>query len=102
MLLLSDALDIPLRDRNKLLTLAGFAEHYERTPIDQDKMQHLQYALTGMLERQEPYPAIVLDWDWNIVMSNRGYQRFAVQIKSMHPEFVESRTLWRCCLTPRV
>ena len=99
-LLLADALDIPLRDRNKLLTHAGFAEHYERTPIDQDKMQHLQYALTSMLQRQEPYPAIVLDWDWNIVMSNQGYQRFAEQIKGMHPEFSESKNMMEMLFDP--
>ena len=99
-LLLADALDIPLRDRNKLLTHAGFAEHYERTPIDQDKMQHLQYALISMLERQEPYPALVLDWDWNIVMSNQGYQRFSAQIKSMRPEFVESVNIMEMLFDP--
>lgn len=99
-LLLADALDIPLRHRNKLLTYAGFAEHYERTPLQQDKMQHLQYALTSMLERQEPYPALVLDWDWNIVMSNQGYQRFALQIKTMKPEFVESTNIMEMLFDP--
>ena len=100
-LLLSDALDIPLRDRNTLLTNAGFAEHYARTPIDEDKMQHLQYALTSMLERQEPYPALVLDWDWNIVMSNQGYQRFVTQMKGMYPEFVESKNIMEGLFDPK-
>ena len=99
-LLLADTLDIPLRDRNKLLTYAGFSEHYERTPLQQDKMQHLQYALTCMLDRQEPYPAMVLDWDWNILMCNQGYQRFAGQIKSMRPEFVESSNILEMLFDP--
>jgi len=63
-------------------------------------MQHLQYALTSMLERQEPYPALVLDWDWNIVMSNQGYQRFSAQIKSMRPEFVESVNIMEMLFDP--
>ena len=73
---LAEALDVPLRDRNALLQAAGFAPIYRETALDAPEMAHMKSVLQFILERHEPYGAVVLDRYWNILMSNRGMERF--------------------------
>jgi transcriptional regulator with XRE-family HTH domain len=67
---LADALRIPLRERNLLLAAAGFAAMYPETALTADELAQVQSALSRVLEHQEPYPAVVLDRQWNIVQTN--------------------------------
>lgn len=67
---LSEALHLPLRERNELLLAAGFAPAYPERQLDAGVMAEAKRALGFMLERQKPYPAIVLDRGWSIVMAN--------------------------------
>ena len=87
---LCEALGLPLRSRNELLSMAGFAEHYARTPLEQDAMQQVRKTLDIILKQQEPYPATVLDWDWNIIMHNDGFSGLMAFIKAAKPEFSTS------------
>lgn len=68
---LAEALDVPLRERNALLSAAGYAPLYRETGLS-EMMDPVQHALTRMLEQQEPHPAIVMDRHWNILMTNDG------------------------------
>jgi len=74
---LAEALDVPLRDRNALLQAAGFAPIYRETALDAPEMAHMKSVLQFILERHEPYGAVVLDRHWNILMSNQAMGRFA-------------------------
>ncbi|MCA9705092.1 MAG: helix-turn-helix transcriptional regulator [Myxococcales bacterium] len=74
-LVLASALDVPLRERNALLVAAGFAPVYRESEIAEPQMAHVRRALDFILERQEPYPALVLDRSWNLRLANRGTQR---------------------------
>jgi transcriptional regulator with XRE-family HTH domain len=74
-LVLSSALDVPLRERNALLGVAGFAPVYRETDLDEPAMTQVRRALEFILERQEPFPAVVVDRTWNTVMLNRAAQR---------------------------
>jgi transcriptional regulator with XRE-family HTH domain len=69
---LTRAMDVPLRDRNSLLHAAGFAPAYTESALDAPGIQEAEEALTRILEKQEPYPAIVLDGEWRLVRRNRG------------------------------
>lgn len=60
-LLLAGVLDVPLRDRNDLLTAASFAPIYRETDLAAPAMTQVRRALDFMLKQQEPYPALVLD-----------------------------------------
>ncbi|MEQ8859672.1 MAG: helix-turn-helix transcriptional regulator [Pseudomonadales bacterium] len=73
---LSDALDIPLRERNALLQRSGFAPIYGEATIDSGAMSLFREALQLALDHHDPYPAIVLDGRWNMVMANPGALRF--------------------------
>lgn len=75
-LALSDSLDIPLRERNALLQSAGFAAVYSERPLDTEATKVFQAALKATLDHHEPYPALVLDGHWNMVMANEGALRF--------------------------
>ena len=78
-LALSDTLDIPLRERNTLLQRAGFTAAYSDAPLDDENSGVFQAALQASLEQQEPYPAMVLDGRWNLVMANTGAMTFFAQ-----------------------
>lgn len=73
---LSDALDIPLRERNALLQRGGFAPLYGEAAMDGNAMALFREALQLALAHHEPYPALVLDGRWNLVMANQGALRF--------------------------
>ncbi len=72
---LASALEVPLTDRNLLLGAAGFAAAYRATPLDSEEMLPIMRALELMLEKHEPYGAVVLDRAWNLVLANRGALR---------------------------
>lgn len=74
-LLLADVLDVPLRDRNELLIVAGYAPLYRETSLDTPVMTHLHRALDFILHQQEPYPTLVLDRHWNVLKINEGCAR---------------------------
>lgn len=74
-LALANALELPLRERNALLTAAGFAAVYRESPLDGEHMIHLRRALGRILAQQEPYGAVVLDRYWNIIDMNAGAKR---------------------------
>jgi transcriptional regulator with XRE-family HTH domain len=78
---LSDALDIPLRERNALLQRSGFTPMYGEAPLDGEVMALFREALELALEHHEPYPALVLDGRWNMVMANQSALRFFAQFK---------------------
>jgi len=75
-LALADALDIPLRERNALLQRSGFAAVYGEGALDSRAMSLFREALQLALEHHEPYPALVLDGRWNMIMANQGALRF--------------------------
>lgn len=69
---LAQAMDVPLRDRNLLLNVAGFAPAYAESMIDAQEIGQAEEALTRILDKQDPYPAIVVDADWMLVRQNAG------------------------------
>jgi transcriptional regulator with XRE-family HTH domain len=69
---LAERLDVPLRDRNRLLLAAGYAPVYGERSLDESEMAPVREALDRFLAAHEPYPAVVVDRHWNIVASNRG------------------------------
>jgi len=73
--LLAQVLDVPLRDRNALLTAAGYAPIYRETRLEAPAMAQARRALDFMLRQQEPYPALVLDRHWNVLDVNEGSAR---------------------------
>src|SRR5262245_38399993 len=65
----------PPRGRNELLLAAGYAPVYHERGLDAPEMAQVRRALEFTLRQQEPYPALVVDGRWNILMSNEGSSR---------------------------
>jgi transcriptional regulator with XRE-family HTH domain len=74
--IVSDALNVPLRERNALLLASGYAPLYGEQSVDAEQMAIVTRAIDRMLQQHEPYPAIVLDRYWNVVRTNQAAPRF--------------------------
>ena len=87
---LAEVLEIPLRERNTLLTAAGFAPFYRQRGLSDRDMAPVHGALARMLEHHEPYPAVVVDRDYDILLENRAFTR-------MLGLFGDPAQVWTAC-----
>jgi transcriptional regulator with XRE-family HTH domain len=69
---LSDALDVPLRERNHLLQSAGYTAIYRESELDSPDMHPVMMALKQVLEHHNPLPAFVVDRFWNLRLQNQA------------------------------
>jgi len=72
---LAQSLNVPLRHRNVFLRAAGFASEFDEEPFDGQKMGIVRHALTRMIKMHEPYPALVINTAYKILMTNSGYDQ---------------------------
>lgn len=73
---LAQTLDVPLRERNALLLAAGYAPVYSEAPWNAQEMHSVVRALERVVRQHEPFPAIVMDRQWNVLMTNDAAPRF--------------------------
>jgi transcriptional regulator with XRE-family HTH domain len=73
---IAQALDIPLRERNAVLLAAGYAPIYSEGAWNAAEMQTITSALARILRQHEPFPALVMDRYWNVLMANDAAPRF--------------------------
>jgi transcriptional regulator with XRE-family HTH domain len=73
---IAQTLDIPLRERNTLLLAAGYAPMYADAAWNAQEMQSVTKALGRMLRQHEPFPALVMDRYWNVLMTNESAPKF--------------------------
>ncbi len=74
-LILASALDLPLRERNSLLSAAGFAPVYRETNMTSPEMLPIRRAFDTILSHHDPYPALVLTRGWDVVQMNAAFTR---------------------------
>jgi transcriptional regulator with XRE-family HTH domain len=116
---LAERLDVPLRERNRLLLAAGFAPQYAERPLDDPAMGAARRAVERVLAAHEPYPAIAVDRAWHLVSANRaaslllaavGRELLAPPVNvlraSLHPDGLAPRIVnyaqWRAHLLDRL
>jgi transcriptional regulator with XRE-family HTH domain len=75
-LALGEVLDLPLRERNRLLEAAGFAHMFRETPLSADEMTHMHGMVQFVLDRHRPYAAVALDRHWNVLLRNDAASQF--------------------------
>jgi transcriptional regulator with XRE-family HTH domain len=73
-LTLAEHLQVPLREQNALLLAAGYAPGFSETPLDTEEMSPVRHALDAILAGHEPYPAVIVDREWEIVATNAPSQ----------------------------
>lgn len=65
---LSEHLQVPLRDQNRLLLAAGFAPAFIQRSLAE--LDAAKLAIDKILQAHKPYPAFALDRHWKVVLSN--------------------------------
>lgn len=68
---LAERLDVPLRERNRLLTAAGYAPMFGERRLDDPALAAARAAIELVLKGHEPYPALAVDRHWTMVSHNR-------------------------------
>ena len=91
---IAQVLDVPLRERNALLLSAGFAPVYSEAAWNSAQMQSVTKALERILRQHEPFPALVMDRYWNVLMTNESAPRFFNCFLTCHS--VKVRAI--CCI----
>ena len=116
---LAEQLEVPLRDRNRLLLAAGYAPAYAQRELDAPDMGPVRDAIEQVLRGHEPYPALVIDRHWGLVSANRALGPLIDGVAdhlleppvnvlrlSLHPEGVAARIRnlheWRSHLLERL
>lgn len=67
---LADQLEVPLRERNVILMAAGFAPVFPERSLEDPDLAAARRAVDVILKAHEPYPALVVDLQWNLVAAN--------------------------------
>lgn len=116
---LAERLDVPLRDRNMLLSAAGFAPVFPERKLDDPAMQNARRAVDRVLKGHEPYPALAIDRHWTMLAANAAVAPLLagaaaallapplnVLRLSLHPDGLSGRILnlaqWRAHLLERL
>ena len=86
LLRLADQLQMPLRERNRLLLAAGYAPRFQQRELDAPEMKPVRDAIGHVLAGHEPYPALAVDRQWNLVASNAA---LGVLLEGVSPELLE-------------
>jgi transcriptional regulator with XRE-family HTH domain len=73
---LSERLEVPLRERNRILLAAGFAPGFSERPVDDPSLGAAMKAVELVLAGHEPNPAIAVDRRWNLVSANGAIAPF--------------------------
>lgn len=68
---LAERLQVPLRERNRLLTAAGYAPMFPERRLDDPALAAARRAVDLVLKGHEPFPALAVDRHWTMVAHNR-------------------------------
>jgi transcriptional regulator with XRE-family HTH domain len=70
---LADSLRLTLRQRNALLSAAGFAPAHPESSLDAQLLEPVREALQHVLDGHLPYPAMVMDGFGELVAANSAF-----------------------------
>src|SRR3954453_4211095 len=69
---LAERLDVPLRERNRMLLAAGHAPAFHSHDLDEPPMAPVRAAIDRILEGHDPYPGLGVDRAWEMIAANRA------------------------------
>ncbi|WP_082702970.1 helix-turn-helix transcriptional regulator [Mycobacterium sp. IS-1496] len=94
---LAEVLDVPLRERNHLLTAAGLAPVYPERGLDHPEMAAVREGVQRVLAAYDPYPCVAVDRHWNILSANAAT---AVLLDGVAASLLERPNALRLTLHP--
>jgi len=118
---LAEQMDVPLRQRNRLLIAAGYAPSFGERKLDDPALKPALAAVEQVLKGHEPFPAMAVDKGWNMLKANASVSRLLEGIEdpallleppvnvlrlSLHPKGLAPRIVnlgeWRTHLLERL
>jgi transcriptional regulator with XRE-family HTH domain len=119
LLRLMERLEVPLRERNRILLAAGYSPLYPERTLDDPALQAARQAVDRVLDAHMPYPAHAVDRHWTLVASNDVAWPLIGEVApalleppinvlrlSLHPEGLASRIVnlgqWRAHILHRL
>ena len=69
---LSEALELPLRNRNSLLIAAGYAPSFPERPLNDGRQADARALVQRILDAHTPFPALAVDRHWHLVAHNKS------------------------------
>lgn len=116
---LAEQLAVPLRERNVLLTSAGFAAVFPEHSLNDEALQAARQTIDLILQGHEPNPSLVIDRHWNLITANRSVGLLLKNVDAsllqppvnvlrlgLHPEGLAPQTInfaeWRAHLLERL
>src|SRR5262245_6498104 len=69
---LAEHLEVPLRERNRLLISAGFAPMFSERSLGDPMLDAARDAVERVLMAHEPFPAVAIDRHWTLLSANRA------------------------------
>lgn len=84
---LADVLSLTHKDCNLLLHSGGYTAAYSNLELGSAEMAPVLHALQLILQKHDPYPALVMDGNYNVIMGNVSQQRLIAFITGKdHPQ----------------
>lgn len=116
---LSECLDVPLRDRNVMLTAAGYAPVFRERDFNEPALDLVRRNIEVVLAAHDPNPAMAVDRHWVMLAANQAVAHLAAGAEPMllrppvnmlrlclHPAGLASRivnlTQWRAHIIARL
>ncbi|MGP3698185.1 helix-turn-helix domain-containing protein [Rhodobacter sp. NSM] len=116
---LGEHLGVPLRERNVMLTAAGFAPYYPQSALAAPEMRRVRDLIQRLIDGHMPHPALAVDRHWTLIAANAAVQALLAGVAphllagevnvlrlSLHPEGLAPRILnlreWRHHLLTRL
>lgn len=96
---LGRALDMPMRDCNRLLLAAGYAPVFGEVPLEAPEQRDTLAAIERVLNAHEPWPALVVDRHWNLVRANKAAMLFTEEVAD--ELLAPPLNVLRVCLHPK-
>lgn len=90
---IGEFLQIPKREINRMLVVSGYAPVYRDMMSSNESLNHVHYALDKLLENHLPFPAFVLNRDWDVIKANHAASHLMGEIG-----FVSTNNLIECFL----
>ncbi|QPC87239.1 helix-turn-helix domain-containing protein [Mesorhizobium sp. NBSH29] len=96
---LAEMLNVPLRERNRMLHAAGFAPVFGERPLDDPALLPAMEAVRAVLKGHEPFPSLAVDRHWNVIATNGALAPFFALVAE--PALLQpSANVYRLALHP--
>ena len=97
---LAATLDLPSTECNALLNAAGFSENFQSRPLNHPDMQAVKEAIEHILDNHHPFPAAVINQQWDLLLSNKTHDTLMSMVKQLQPSFPETTNLLEMLSSP--